>query len=237
MDENITQAETVETAAEEVQTEPTGSAAEATPATPEEHAEASEAERDIDVGIDIENAYVSDGMPDRVFEQRAKANGMTTEQYLEHISQLEWNARVQKLMNDEGYSQAEAEREARYQVQDERLKAREELDRRTARYASEMREFKDLYPDVDTKNIPQSVFDEVAKGVDLSSAYAKYERKAAIAKAKAEKANAVNAKTSAPKITDDKKTEKYFTMDEIAKMSQTEIRDNYDAVIRSLGRK
>lgn len=236
MDENINTAETVETAAEEVQTTPTGEAAEVENATPEENAETS-TDTDIDVDIDIENEYVSDGKPDKVFEQRAKAKGMTTAEYAEYVTRLECEAEIARLMNEEGMTRQEAEREARYQIQDKQLKAREEQDRRKDRYVAEMREFKELYPEVDKKKIPQSVWDEVARGVDLSSAYAKYERKQSLAKAKADKANVANARAAVPKIRDDQKTEKIFTMEEMKNMSPVEVKRNYEAILRSLNQR
>ena len=237
MDDNtITTAEPVEAAAEEVQTEPTGAAAdEATVEAPEEKATESADEEDIDIGIDIENAYV-DQQPDRILLQRARERGMTVEEYSDYISNLENEAEITRLMNEEGFTREEAIREAKYKLTEKRLKAFEDNKRRSDRYASEMREFKELFPDVSTKKIPQEVWDSVKAGVDLSSAYAKYERRQALKAAKAEKVNAQTQQTAAPKIKQSEKTERYFTNEEIAKMSPSEVRKNYDAIIKSMNR-
>ena len=236
MDDNtISTAEPVEAAAEEVQTEPTGSAAETPVEAPEEKATASADDEDIDIGIDIENAYV-DQQPERILLQRAQERGMTAEQYSEYIANLENEAEIARLMNEEGYTREEALKEAKYKLTEKRLKDFEENKRRADRYTVEMREFKELFPDVDRRKIPQEVWDAVKAGTDLSSAYAKYERRQALKAAKAEKVNAANKQTAAPKIKQSEKTEKYFTMEEISKMSPSEVRENYEAILKSLNK-
>lgn len=232
---NITAEQTVEATAEEVQTTPTGEAAEAEAAAPEDSVSQTADETEVDIGIDIENDFVDD-QPEKVIRQRAKEKGMSMAEYNEYIANLENEAEVNRLMN-EGYTREEAIKEAKYTLLDKKLKAREEHDQRKARYTKEMREFKELYPEVDKKRIPKEVWDAVSNGADLSSAYAKYERKKAIQAAKAQALNEKVAKTAAPEIKKPSETDKDYTFEEIAKMSPEEVKKNYDAIIKSLNRK
>lgn len=231
MDDNtINTAEPVEAAAEEVQTTLTGEAAdEATVEAPEEKATESADEEDIDIGIDIENAYV-DQQPEKILLQQAKAKGMTVEQYSEYIAKLEYDAEVNRLMNEEGLTAAEATREAKYNLLEKKLKAQEDFTKRSKRYAKEIREFKELFPDVDRKKIPKEVWEAVEAGTDISSAYAKYARREELKTAKAEKANATNKQTAPPQISKSAKADRLYTEAELSRMSTKEMMADYDRV-------
>ncbi|MBQ3870984.1 MAG: hypothetical protein II777_10585 [Clostridia bacterium] len=230
MDDNtINTAEPVEAAAEEVQTEPTGSAAETPVEAPEEKATESADDEDIDIGIDIENAYV-DQQPEKILLQQAKAKGMTVEQYSEYVAKLEYDAEVNRLMNEEGLTVAEATREAKYNLLEKKLKAQEDFIKRSNRYVKEIREFKELFPDVDRKKFPKEVWEAVEAGTDISSAYAKYARREELKAEKAEKANAANKQTATPQISKSAKADRFYTEEELSRMSTKEMMADYDRV-------
>lgn len=102
------------------------------------------------------------------------------------------------------------------------------------------KEFVKEYPDV--KELPQPVIDEINNGVNLLDAYARYENKtlkeqlAALKEGKEiEKQNADNeqASTGSVRGQGDIKPAR-FTQEQVAKMSDSEMNKNWDAVQKSM---
>ena len=93
----------------------------------------------------------------------------------------------------------------------------------------ELREFFELFPEVGFSEIPLSVRES---DLPLSAAYALYERRARNLALSAERENEKNRSRSAGRLSSG--GEIPYTQDEVRRMTQDEVRKNFDAVMRSV---
>lgn len=98
-------------------------------------------------------------------------------------------------------------------------------------FTAEVAELGELYPFVRLSEIPAEVW---TSPLPLSAAYALYERKSEQVRQAAERANRRNADRSTGALS--LGCEPYFTPEEVRAMSQKEVRENYDAILRSMKR-
>lgn len=112
---------------------------------------------------------------------------------------------------------------------------REELARRDTmaeRFAKEGEEFRSLYPGTDLQDVPDSVWNDVKRGIPLAAAYALAERRRYCTEQKALEYNQENLKRSSGSL---EPTEPdYYSPAEVRAMSQNEVRANYDKIMRSM---
>ncbi len=167
-------------------------------------------------------------------EKAAQQQGLSAEELLRRTSDAGIQADVQKLVG-EGYE----EKEAREIVDGRRAKARLEIIDRQLREDGKRRadlaEFRQLFPDIPVKDVPQEVWDAVNKGRTLTDSYMRYERTESVRRATAEAQNQKNTASAAPAPPKTAPaTPKHFTQAEVAKMSQEEVRKNYDRIIQSM---
>ncbi len=109
------------------------------------------------------------------------------------------------------------------------LSKKEDMERRRVQ---EEREFRLLYPEVDMTVLPDSVWENVQKGVPLAAAYALFERIRFCTEQKAASANQANRQRAAGAI---ESTESdYFSPAEVRRMSASEVRANYSKIMRSM---
>lgn len=102
-----------------------------------------------------------------------------------------------------------------------------------ARLVREMSDFSALFPEVDVKCIPDSVWDQVKSGTPLAASYALYEKRIRAEEAKISRINASNATHSAGVAGKDTASE-YFSPDEVRKMSPAEVHANYRKIKESM---
>lgn len=129
----------------------------------------------------------------------AEKNGMTVPQYLEAL-------RKNDLMN-RGMSEQEAEREISYENRKAALDAQEKVINahkqqqeaavqaqrsKQERVQRETADFLNAFPDVKVSELPREVWDEVAKGVPMVTAYTMHENKRLQAELAAERQNNAN---------------------------------------------
>ena len=138
----------------------------------------------------------------------------------------------------ENESVADAPTEAQSSTDDllaEITRLREELARRdsmTERFAKEGEEFRSLYPGTDMQTLPDSVWNDVKRGIPLAAAYALAERRRYCTEQKALEYNKENLKRSSGSL---EPTEPdYYSPAEVRAMSQNEVRANYDKIMRSM---
>ena len=110
---------------------------------------------------------------------------------------------------------------------DERKKADE-------RMRTETEEFSELFPDVSLDEVPSGIWDEVQKGIPLSAAYARHERKVKNAKSEIERTNGVFAEKSAGAINARGTENYYFSPSDVRKMSASEVKENYNVILNSM---
>ena len=123
--------------------------------------------------------------------------------------------------------------EAELLAEIERLKT--ELARRdaeTERFMSERAEFLELYPDADFKDLPDSVWKDVGRGVPLAAAFALFERKRFCTEQKALAYNQLNTQRSTGGL--EATPSDYYSPNEVRAMTPMEVRANYDKIMRSM---
>ncbi len=109
------------------------------------------------------------------------------------------------------------------------------------RQEQEFQAFLDAFPDVEAKNVPDSVWEDVAKGRTLVDAYTRYENQSLKEKLMAyekdrsiEKQNEENAQSSTGSVTGKgSTTPAFFTQEQVSKMSQEDVNKNWDAIMES----
>ena len=101
--------------------------------------------------------------------------------------------------------------------------------------SSELIEFSELYPEVSLASIPDGIWESTKAGIPLSAAYALAEKKAAVIIGKARVINGQNKSLSSGSVGSSKK-EDFFSPDEVRAMSASEVKANYEKIIRSMSK-
>ena len=104
----------------------------------------------------------------------------------------------------------------------------ERLETATSRYG-EVKDLLALYPDLRLAQIPEEVWQSP---LPMAAAYAVYRRRAERDVELAEQENRRNRERAAGGIR--QSTEIYYSPDEVRRMTQKEVRSNYDAILRSM---
>ncbi len=114
-----------------------------------------------------------------------------------------------------------------------KLSARlEEIKNLNSRIENEISEFSEMFPDTPVSEIPDSIWSEVKKGIPLSAAYARHEKRCKDAKMRAENAN--NAAREATSGALSGKDNDYYTPDEVKRMTAKQVKENYSKIISSM---
>jgi hypothetical protein len=100
---------------------------------------------------------------------------------------------------------------------------------------NEAKRFKEVFPDVNPQDIPDSVWDTVAEGIPLLYAYALYTITEKLDSDYAGKVNNENSSRAAIK-TGDGETEPSFTKEQVEAMSPKEISKNYKGILKSISK-
>ena len=104
-----------------------------------------------------------------------------------------------------------------------------------ARLDGECAEFSTLYPDVSIASLPDTVWQNVKKGVPLSAAYALEVRRAEVKAQKARAVNRENSEMSSGALATDNRNS-FFSPAEVRAMSAAEVRANYTKIIESMSK-
>ena len=115
----------------------------------------------------------------------------------------------------------------------ERLKTElAQKDAMAERLAREGEEFHALYPDANMQDLPDSVWQDVGRGIPIAAAYALFERRRYTTEQKALEYNHANARRSSGSL--EPTAPDYYSPAEVRAMSQSEVRANYDKIMRSM---
>ena len=109
------------------------------------------------------------------------------------------------------------------------LAARDEM---LTRIGTECEEFRQLYPEKTLSDLSDGVWEDVRRGVPIAAAFALAERRRQLTEQKAAESNLVNGRRSAGAINGTEN--EYFSPAEVRAMSQAEVRDNYQKIMRSM---
>lgn len=104
------------------------------------------------------------------------------------------------------------------------------MENNNERFTHEIEEFYEKYPSVDLDSVPQGVWEQVKTGTPLSSAYGEHCEKNEKIRAQNEK----NRSSTPGAIGAHSKKIMAYTESDVRKMSRRQIRENYDAIIKSM---
>lgn len=136
---------------------------------------------------------------------------------------------------DSGAASPQSEANGLFELRAELTRLRGELDSHSSvgeRLGKESREFAALYPDVDMASLPDTIWEEVGRGIPLAAAYALSERRRQLATEEANRSNRENRLRSAGAVIH-RETD-YFSPEEVRAMTQSEVRANYEVIKRSM---
>ena len=136
---------------------------------------------------------------------------------------------------DSGASAMQAAPSGLDELRNELKQLRQELASRDAfftRLGDEYEEFQALYPDVSPKELSESIWNDVRRGIPLAAAYALAERRRLHEITQAEKSNLENQLRSPGAISGSE--QEYFTPAEVRSMSRQEVRNNYQKIMNSM---
>lgn len=121
------------------------------------------------------------------------------------------------------------------ELRSELIQLRAEVASRNAffeRLGVECEEFRALYPNTSLSSLPDTVWQDVQKGVPIAAAYALAERRRALTEETAKKINAENQARSSGGLTST--ANEYFSPAEVRSMTPGEVRENYQKIMRSM---
>ena len=129
----------------------------------------------------------------------------------------------------------ETEKDSLEQLRGELNRLKSDLQARDAawrRLGLECEEFFALYPDTPLSSVPDRVWEDVKKGVPIAAAFALAKHKQALVEQNARSINRENGLRSSGAL---EATEPdYFSPDEVRAMSQSEVRANYQKIMKSM---
>lgn len=98
----------------------------------------------------------------------------------------------------------------------------------------QVNELLEMFPKLKAEAIPAEVWDRVIEGDSICAAYCLWLVKSLKEKSRIDTVNDKNKRSAPPKVTVHKGKEDYFSADTVKKMSSAQIRDNLDAILRSM---
>ena len=94
--------------------------------------------------------------------------------------------------------------------------------------------FHALFPEVKAESIPEEVWEMVENGESLAASYALFTVKKQREEEKIRAVNEENQKKAPPRIRHDGAESEYFSPEAVKSMSRKEIKENYDAILKSM---
>ena len=113
------------------------------------------------------------------------------------------------------------------------LAERDRLERMSERMNSELAEFRECFPNSTLEEIPDEIWEKVKRGASLPAEYSLYVIKAENERRRISSVNERNRKMSAGAI-GFAEGEKYFSPEEVKKMSPAQVKKHYDDIIESM---
>lgn len=161
----------------------------------------------------------------------ASASGMRIDQFLETLQEAYGDPSINtKDLPQEVVAELEQAKTLRKESRDAKKKEQASLKRK-----EDIAAFRKQFPQVKAQEIPDSVWEEVAGGMDLLHAYAYYLLTKESSGGHAEQVNLDNSERSAA-ATGDGSTEPSFTREEVEKMSRGDVKKNYKSILRSMSK-
>ncbi len=131
------------------------------------------------------------------------------------------------------------EESARYvtQARNERLQLRESKRKAESEKSldGDVRQFRELFPDVSAESIPDTVWADMERGIPLAYAYAYYVLNGNHDTAYAEQVNGKNSEGAIPPVADGE-TDGDISMAEVEAMSPAAVKKNFPDILRSIAK-
>ena len=111
----------------------------------------------------------------------------------------------------------------------------EELEQRkklSERLEEEISEFSEMFPQIPLSEVPDEIWAEVKKGLPLSAAFARHEKKRTQNEARVKEVNENARERSSGAMSGAE--DYYYTPDEVKRMSSAEVKKNYSHIISSM---
>ncbi len=161
----------------------------------------------------------------------ASACGMRIDQFLETLQETYGDPVFDtKDLPEDVIAELEQAKTLRKESRDAKKKEQE-----SAKRKEEIAVFRKQFPEIKAEQIPDSVWKEVAGGMDLLHAYAYYLLTQNQDGGHAQAVNEGNSQRSAA-ATGDGSTEPSFTREEVEKMSRGDVKKNYRNILRSMSK-
>lgn len=137
-----------------------------------------------------------------VIERYARNSGMTTEEYVQYLQDLEGRQKISQ-MTEQGVPEAYARRLIELEDKDKVRSEREAAEQKRANERAQYSRFLQEYPDVKAADIPEEVWQRFRRGMDLTASYAIYENKTLKNQVQQYKQNEVNKQKSVGSVKGD----------------------------------
>ena len=161
----------------------------------------------------------------------ASANGMRIDQFLETLQDAYGDPTFDtENLPEDVVAELEQAKTLRKESRDAKKKEQDALKRK-----EDIAAFRKQFPEVKAEEIPDTVWEEVAGGMDLLHAYAYYLLTKDADGGHATAVNEENSKRSAA-ATGDGSTEPSFTREQVEKMSRGDVKKNYKNILRSMSK-
>ena len=113
------------------------------------------------------------------------------------------------------------------------LKSRDEREALNSRMVKELSEFQEYFPEVEVRNIPDDIWEQVKNGASLSASFALNLRKIEIERKKVSDFNEKNRRMSAGALLQGD-GEIFYSPSEVKRMSPSQVRAHYDDIVESM---
>ncbi len=172
-------------------------------------------------------------------EKQAQKYGMTIDEYLRAVEQEEQEQEIQRLAESKGLPEDIAKELYESKKFREQYTQREQQELAQKNQQKMLADFINEYPDVKADDIPQEVWKDFDRGIDLVSAYAKYENKVLKEKLRnvsnATRINQDNAEASTGSVTGQGNGNFVsFTKEQVQNMTTEEVNKNYNNILKSM---
>ena len=165
-----------------------------------------------------------------------EAEGELADESSEAIGEIKPNAPEEEKNISENENKKENEKEPDQDEKSSLLCRIAELECELAardRNSAQKKELRELFPDADPDDLPDSVAEQYEKGVPLAAAYALYKHVQSIERRRAEEQSRKNAKLI-PGELEGNTQNGYFTAEEVRAMSHGQVRMHFQSILDSM---
>lgn len=159
----------------------------------------------------------------------ADMNGIRIDEFIDRIEE-EFGEQLPDL---DGIPEEIAEELKSARASKKEMRKQSRIKKGESEAEEDIKAFRELFPEVNSDDIPEEVWEDVANGNSLSHAYSLYLVKNDLLKKHAEGINERNSKKGAT-VASDGSTEPVFTKEQVEKMSGKDVKSNYKGILKAM---